>query len=55
MSNKGQEVFKEFTSGTKKYLTTKISDIAPNVEEYIINFVLDDIYVLEGLSNQGKL
>ena len=49
-----QEVFREFTTGTKNHLTTQISDIAPDVEDYIINFVFGEAYAREDHTKQEK-
>ena len=50
----GQEVFAEFTTGTKHHLTSQVSEIAPDDQDYIINFVFGQIYAREGLSEQEK-
>lgn len=54
MDKTGQEIFKEFTTGTKEHLTTQMSDIAPDVETYIIDFVFGEIYAREGLTKEEK-
>lgn len=54
MDKTGQEIFKEFTTGTKEHLTTQMSDIAPDVETYIIDFVFGKIYAREGLTKEEK-
>lgn len=54
MTKTGQEVFKEFTTGTKNHLTTQMADIAPDVQTYIIDFVFGDIYAREGLTKEEK-
>lgn len=54
MKKTGEEVFSEFTTGTKHHLTTQISDIAPDVQKYIINLVFGDVYARAGLTKQEK-
>lgn len=48
------KVFNHFTSGTKHHLTNDVSDIAPDVKQYIMDFVFGKIYARSGLEDQEK-
>lgn len=58
MSSKDTEIglntFEHFTSGTKHHLTNDLSEVAPDVKQYIIDFVFGDIYARTGLVDQEK-
>ena len=47
-------VFKHFTDGTPKHLSASLTDIAPDVSEYIQEFVFGTIYAREGLTDEEK-
>lgn len=49
-----KEIFEHFTSGTKKHLTTGLSDIAPDIGKYITEFVFGEIYARDALSDEEK-
>ena len=53
--NIGEKIFKEYTTGTKNHLTSQVSEIAPDIEKYILNFVFGDIYAREGLTKEEKV
>nr|ELR5039869.1 carboxymuconolactone decarboxylase family protein [Providencia stuartii]ELR5082848.1 carboxymuconolactone decarboxylase family protein [Providencia stuartii] len=48
------KTFHHFTSGTKNHLTDEVNNIAPDIHDYIINFVFGDIYSRDGLSDKEK-
>lgn len=56
MSSKdqAQQVFEHFTTGTKHHLTSTMSDIAPDVGQYIHEFVFGAIYARNEISDEEK-
>lgn len=51
----GEKTYKEYTTESKKHLTSGISDITPDVESYIKDFVFGDIFAREGLTKEEKV
>lgn len=51
----GEKTYKEYTTESKKHLTSGISDIIPDVESYIKDFVFGDIFAREGLTKEEKV
>lgn len=49
-----QAIFHHFTDGTKKHLSSDLTDIAPDVSHYIQEFVFGTIYTREALTDEEK-
>lgn len=47
-------VFDHFTSGTPKHLSAGLADIAPDVSQYILEFVFGAIYARDTLTDEEK-
>lgn len=47
-------IFHHFTDGTKKHLSSDLTDIAPDVSHYIQEFVFGTIYAREALTDEEK-
>lgn len=55
INSTGESVFEEYTSGTKNHLTSQVSQIAPDIEAYIKNFVFGEIYARPGIDKKEKV
>lgn len=53
MDNK--DTFNRFTSGSKSHLSNELEDIAPDIKNYIQDFVFGEIYSREGISDEEKI
>lgn len=52
--DQANKVFQHFTTGTPHHLTSTMSDIAPDIGQYIKEFVFGKIYARDTLSDEEK-
>lgn len=52
--DQARKVFEHFTSGTKHHLSASVTDIAPDISDYIQSFVFGEIYARNALSDEEK-